>query len=213
MPPAHGGAVARVDGELFLEEAVELDARPVDRAGGRGIFQHGHEQIAHALQLHLARASGPGLGEERVEAAGVEELDPQAHHAVGATELLADGGPREAQEQRAQGGQTEVGTLVGRGFHRHAQFVERGVLGVGMDGSRAQHPASTIPCSKVQGKSRRTSLRKFLSRFSLTLLRTPIRFELGLTPPPSCQPQVTLHSPGISNQCGQITPTPHSCRE
>ena len=158
MPPAHGGAVAQVDGELFLEEAVELDARPVDRAGGRGIFQHGQEQIAHALQLHLARASGPGLGEERVEAAGVEELDPQAHHAVGATELLAHGGARDAQEQRAQGGQTEVETFVGRGFHRHAQFVKRGVLGVGMDGCRAQHPASTIPCSKVQGKSRRTSL-------------------------------------------------------
>lgn len=33
---------------------------------------------------------------ERVDAA-VEELDPKTHHAIGAAELVADGGSREAR--------------------------------------------------------------------------------------------------------------------
>ena len=133
--------------------AVELDARPVDLARSGGIFQHGHQKIAHAHALHLARAAWSGPGDERVDAAAVEELDPQAHHAIRAAELLADGGPLDAQQEGTDGGQTEAGTFVGCGFHRHLQFIESGVLGIGMDGNRAQHPALTTPCSKVQGNS------------------------------------------------------------
>lgn len=59
--------------------------------------------VAHAFPLHLARAAGSGPGDERVDAAAVEELDPQAHPAVSAAEVLAevlaDGGPLDAQQK------------------------------------------------------------------------------------------------------------------
>ena len=43
MEPAHRGAVAQLDLELFLEISVELDPGPMDLAGLRGILQHRHE--------------------------------------------------------------------------------------------------------------------------------------------------------------------------
>jgi hypothetical protein len=124
MQPAHRGAVAQLDLELFLEIPVELDAGPMDLAGPRGIVQHRHQQIAHALQFDFAAAAGPGLGDQRVDAAAIEQFNPQAHHAVGPTKLLAQCGARQTQEERANGIEPDVGALVGRGLHRHTQLIE-----------------------------------------------------------------------------------------
>jgi hypothetical protein len=47
-----------------------------DPAGGGRIFQHRHEQIAHARQLDFARPPRLGPGDERIDAAAVVTLDP-----------------------------------------------------------------------------------------------------------------------------------------
>lgn len=56
-----------------------------------GIFQYRHEQIAHAFQFDFAPPARSGLGDQGVDAATIEHLNPQPQHAVGATELLAEG--------------------------------------------------------------------------------------------------------------------------
>ena len=61
------------------------------------IFQHGHKQIPHTLEFDFAPSAGPGPGDQGVDAAAVEQLDPQVQHAVGATKLLAERAARKAQ--------------------------------------------------------------------------------------------------------------------
>jgi hypothetical protein len=62
----------------------------VDDANLGGILQHGHEQIAHAFQRHLAWTPGGFARHERVNAAAIEQFDPQTHPAVGAVAPLTD---------------------------------------------------------------------------------------------------------------------------
>ena len=132
MQPAHGGAVAQFERELFLQVAVNLDPGPMDLTGRGGIFQNGQEQIAHALQFDFARAAGPHARDERINAAPVELFDPQAEHALRATELLANAGAAHSKEQGADGVEPDVTAFVGCRLHRHAQFLQRGVLRVGL---------------------------------------------------------------------------------
>ncbi|MFO1511646.1 MAG: hypothetical protein U1F83_01830 [Verrucomicrobiota bacterium] len=76
MQPPDGGAVAELELELFLEITVEFDGRPMPLADRGGIFQHRHEQVAHARQFDLALPARSGLGDQRVNAAAIEHLDP-----------------------------------------------------------------------------------------------------------------------------------------
>ena len=99
MEPAQRGAVAQFDFKMFFEITVKLDASPMNLASLAGIFQHGHKQIAHPLQLDFAGAARPGLGDERVDAAAVEHLNPQTHPAIGTTKLFADCAAFNAQHQ------------------------------------------------------------------------------------------------------------------
>jgi len=131
VQPAQRGAVAQLYLELCFEIAVEFDAGPMNLVGLGGIFQDRQEQIAHALKFDFARAAGSGLGDQRIDAAAVEPLNPQAHHAIGAAELLADRGARDTQQQGTSGGQAKVRAFVGRDLHRHTQFLERGVFRIG----------------------------------------------------------------------------------
>ena len=88
---------AELQFELFLEIAVEFDGGPVALTNIGRIFQHRHMQIPHTLQFDFAPSAGSGLGDQGVDAAAVEQLDPQAQHAVGATKLLAKRAARKAQ--------------------------------------------------------------------------------------------------------------------
>ena len=69
---------------------------------------------------------------ERINAAPVELFDPQAEHALSATELLANAGAAHSKEQGADGVEPDVTAFVGCRLHRHAQFLQRGVLRVGL---------------------------------------------------------------------------------
>ena len=124
----------------------------MDLAGAGRVFQHRHQQIAHSLQPDLARSTGPRAGDQRVDAAAIEHLDPEANHAVRAVELLADCGTRDAQEQRADANQPDKRAAIGRGFHRHLEFLKSGVFAVGMNFQRPQRRKFNITLCKVQGK-------------------------------------------------------------
>jgi hypothetical protein len=155
---------------------MDFDACPVDLAGGGGVFQHWHEQIAHAFELHLARATGAGLGHQGVNPAAVEEFDPQAHHAVGAVKLLANGGAADAQKQRTECGQADVTTLGGRSFHGHAQGFGPGVLRVGLKFRASQRSVSNTLCQKVPVQNRPYLEITFGNRSNKRNLRSGIRF-------------------------------------
>ena len=103
VQPADRGAITQVHAELFLEVAMHFDPSPVDHPSLRRIFQHGHEQIAHALQLHLARTMTGWLRAERINPTPIEQFNPQPHHAIGAGAERADLRAGETQQQRAQG--------------------------------------------------------------------------------------------------------------
>jgi len=60
---AQGRAVTQFDLQLGFEIAVELDAGPMALAGLGGVFQHRHEQIAHAFQFDFTLATRSRLGD------------------------------------------------------------------------------------------------------------------------------------------------------
>ena len=162
VQPADGGAVAELHLELFLEIAVEFDGGPMALADRGRIFQHRHEQIAHALQFDFAFPAWAGLGDQGINATAIEHLDPEPHHAVGATKLLAERRARQPQQQRANAIEPDVGTFVGRSLHRHAEFLQRGVLRIRLNLGCAQPPSSAKTFQKVpelSSPTRKLSLR------------------------------------------------------
>jgi hypothetical protein len=174
VQPADGGTVTELQLQLLLEIAVEFDGRPMALAYGRRIFQHGLEQIAHALQFDFAAASRSGLGDQGINAAAIEQLNPQAQHPVGAGAEFADLSARVAQQQGAQGLKAEETAAVGRGFHRHAEGFRRGVLWVRLNFGRAQLPAS----AKIFQKEPElfSPIRKLFLRITLER-RRPVSFQ------------------------------------
>ena len=101
-------------------------------AGLRGIFQDRHEQIAHSLQFNFARTAGFGSRDQGINATAIEQLNPQPHHSIGATELLADRRAGDSQKKRADHGEPNIRAHIRRGIHRHFQLIERGIFSVRM---------------------------------------------------------------------------------
>lgn len=149
VQPAHGGAAAHIHAELFLEVAVDFDTRPVDDASLGGILQHGHEQIAHTFEPHLARTTAGAARHQRVNPAAIEQFDPQTHHAIRTHAQLTDLGAGESQQQGADGLQADEAALGGRGLHHHPKFFGRGVLPVRMSTVLLQHSSSLKIFQKV----------------------------------------------------------------
>ena len=149
VQPPDGGAVAKLQLQLFLEKTVEFDRRPMALADCGRIFQHRHEPIAHAFQFDFAPPAGAGLGNQGVDAATIEQLNPQPEHAVGAAKLLAERAAGNPQQQGTNRIEPEIGALIRRRFRRHAEFLERGVFRVRFNGGGAQPPSSAKSSQKV----------------------------------------------------------------
>jgi hypothetical protein len=132
VQPTNGRAVAEFHLQLLLEIAVEFDAGPMHLADLRRIFQDRHEQIAHSLKFDFARATGFRTRDQRINATAIEQLDPEPHHPIGPTELLADCRAGNAQKKRADRGEPNIGAHIRRGLHRHFQLIERGIFSVRM---------------------------------------------------------------------------------
>jgi hypothetical protein len=90
MEVADGAAVADFGLESFGEPALDFDTGPMPVACGGGVFEHGHEEVFELFDTDATGASAAWLAGQSVNAASVEECDPQANHAVGAAVELAD---------------------------------------------------------------------------------------------------------------------------
>ena len=132
MQPAHGGAVAQLDLELFFQVSMEFHTGPMHLAGLSGIFQDRDQQIAHSFEFYFAWPARLRPRDQGIDPAAIEQFDPEPNHSIAATKLEADCGSGNVQQERADHVQTNVGTHVGGRIHRHAQFFERGVFRVWM---------------------------------------------------------------------------------
>ena len=119
--------------------------------------------------LRTAAAAGPGLGDQRVNAAAIEQLDPQPQHPVGTGAEFTDLFTRVAQQQRAQCLEADEAAPIGCGFHRHAEFFRGGIFPVGLNVVCAQPPSSAKTSQKVPELS--APLRKLFMRITLELWR------------------------------------------
>jgi len=145
---ADGGTIAQIHTELFLQVAMHLDAGPVNHSGLGGILRHRHQQITRALQLHFARTMAGLAGAQRVNPAPIEQFNPEPHHAVGAGAQFANLSAGVAQQERAHGQETNLTTAIGSSFHRHPEFLWRGVLPIGIHFERSQR-SSTLKISQT----------------------------------------------------------------
>src|SRR6202012_1899440 len=99
---------------------------------------------------------------EGVDAAAIEEFDPEAEHAGGAAKLQAEGQTGQAQEQGANGIEADVRPQIGGRFHRHLEFLKGGVLRVGFNLWGRHAPVQPYPPVKYKENFARWPNRKFI---------------------------------------------------
>ena len=153
MQPAHCRTIAQFDLKLFGEITVKFDAGPMHLTGLGGVFQNRHQQITHAFQFDFAPAARARLGDQGIDATTIKQLNPQPHHSICAAKLLAERDPRYSHQQRANRIEPNIRPLVGCCLHGHLQFLQRGVLSIGMQFRRPQCLRSTTSHQKVPAKN------------------------------------------------------------
>ena len=113
-----------------------------------------------------------------VNAAGIEHFDPEANHSITAAKLRRHDAARQSHEKGADDRQPNVTAPIGRGLHRHSQFLQRGVLCIRLGLLMAQPPPYRKSFAIVQALFRnfilRTALLGVVKSFNPTLCELPV---------------------------------------